>query len=134
MTHYYLYIQAGQELNTRTAFYKVGVGESEAQIKKRAWLQAYAQQHGHFFVIWSPDAVDFMVKCQKSIGPNAKNVIAIMANDLVRILRDGAEVPSSYQAELNRHRVLMQIDPAYYCYNTIRKKQYTVISEKTSSK
>lgn len=114
MTHYYLYIQAGQELNTRTAFYKVGVGESEAQIKKRAWLQAYAQEHGHFFVIWSPDAVDFMVKCQKSIGPNAKNVIAIMANDLVRILRDGAEVPSSYQAELNRHRVLMQIDSSYY--------------------
>lgn len=134
MTHYYLYIQAGQELNTYTAFFKVGIGESEAQIKKRAWLQAYANEHGHFFVIWSPDAVDFMVKCQKSIGPDAKNVVAIMANDLVRILRDGAEVPSSYQAELNRHHVMMQIDPAYYCYNTIRKKQYTVISEKTSSK
>lgn len=134
MTHYYLYIQAGQELNTYTAFFKVGVGESETQIKKRAWLQAYAHEHGHFFVIWSPETVDFMIKCQKSIGPKAKNVIAIMANDLIKYLRDGAEVPSSYQAELNRHRVLMQIDPAYYCYNTIRKKQYTVISEKTSSK
>lgn len=134
MTHYYLYIQAGQTLDTCTAFYKVGVGESEAQIKKRAWLQAYAHEHGHFFVIWSPDAVDFMVKCQKSIGPNAKNVIAIMANDLIKILRDGAEVPSSYQAELNRHHLMMTIDPAYYCYNTIRKKQFNVISEKTSSK
>ena len=134
MTHYYLYIQAGQTLDTDTAFFKVGVGESEAQIKKRAWLQAYAHEHGHFFVIWSPDAVDFMVKCQKSIGPNAKNVIAIMANDLIRILRDGGEIPSSYQAELNRHNVMMQIDPAYYCYNTIRKRQYTVISEKASRK
>lgn len=134
MTHYYLYIQAGQELNTCTAFFKVGVGESEAQIKKRAWLQAYAQEHGHFFVIWSPETVDFMIKCQKSIGPKAKNVIAIMANDLIKILRDGAEVPSSYQAELNRHQLMMQIDPAYYCYNTIRKKQFTVISEKASSK
>lgn len=134
MTHFYLYIQAGQTLDSNTAFYKVGVGESEAQIKKRAWLQAYAHEHGHFFVIWSPEAVDFMIKCQQSIGPNAKNVIAIMANDLVRVLRDGAEVPSSYQAELNRHHVMMQIDPAYYCYNTIRKRQYTVISEKTSSK
>lgn len=134
MTHYYLYIQAGATLNTYTAFFKVGIGESDAQIRKRAWLQAYANEHGHFFVIWSPDAVDFMVKCQKSIGPEAKNVIAIMANDLVRILRDGAEVPSSYKAELNRHNLMMQVDSAYYCYNTIRKRQYTVISEKASSK
>lgn len=134
MTHYYLYIQAGQELNTRTAFFKVGIGESDAQVKKRAWLQAYAHEHGHFFVIWSPDAVEFMIKCQKSIGHNAKNVVAIMANDLVRILRDGAQEPSSYHAELNRHQLMMKIDPAYYCYNTIRKKQYNVISEKASSK
>lgn len=114
MTHYYLYIQAGQTLNIDTAFFKVGIGGSDAQIRKRAWLQAYANEHGHFFVIWSPEAVEFMIKCQESIGPNAKNVVAVMANDLVRILRDGAEVPSSYQAELNRHRVLMQIDPRYY--------------------
>ena len=45
---------------------------------------------------------------------NAKNVVAIMANDLIKYLRDGAEVPSSYHAELNRHRVLMQIDSSYY--------------------
>ena len=134
MTHYYLYIQAGATLNTYTAFYKVGIGESDAQIRKRAWLQAYAHEHGHFFVIWSPEAVGFMIKCQKSIGPKAKNVIAIMANDLIKYLRDGAEVPSSYQAELNRHQLMMQIDSAYYCYNTIRKKQFTVISEKASSK
>lgn len=114
MTHYFLYIQAGATLNTYTAFFKVGIGESDAQIRKRAWLQAYAHEHGHFFVIWSPEAVEFMIKCQQSIGPNAKNVVAIMANDLIRILRDGAEVPSSYQAELNRHRVLMQIDSSYY--------------------
>lgn len=26
------------------------------------------------------------------------------------------------------------IDPSYYCYNTIRKKQFNVISEKDSRK
>ena len=114
MTHYYLYIQAGQTLDTRTAFYKVGVGKSDDQIKKLAWLQAYAHDHGHFFIIWSPDAVTFMIKCQKSIGTNAKNVVAIKANDLIRYFRDGAEVPSSYQAELNRHQLLLKIDPSYY--------------------
>ena len=123
MTHYYLYIQAGQELNTYTAFYKVGVGQSVAQTKKLAWLQAYAHEHGHFFVIWSPDAVDFMIKCQKSIGPNAKNVIAIMANDLIRFLRDGAEVPSSYQAELNRHRLMMQVDSNYYTCQMLKRRE-----------
>lgn len=122
MTHYYLYIQAGQTIDTDTAFYKVGIGESEAQIKKRAWLQAYANEHGHFFVIWSPDAVDFMIKCQESIGPNAKNVVAIMANDLVRILRDGAEEPSSYQAELNRHHLMMKIDSSYYTCNMLKRR------------
>ncbi len=122
MTHYYLYIQAGQELNTRTAFYKVGVGESDAQIKKLAWLQAYANDHGHFFVLWSPDAVQFMIKCQGSIGPNAKNVVAIKANDLVRYFRDGAEVPSSYQDELNRHQLMMKIDPSYYTCNMLKRR------------
>ena len=114
MTHYYLYIQAGQTLDSNTAFYKVGVGQSVAQIKKLAWLQAYAHEQGHFFVIWSPDAIDFMIKCQKSIGPNAKKVLAIMANDLIKILRVGAEGLPSYQAELNRQHLLMQIDSSYY--------------------
>ena len=124
MTHYYLYIQAGQTLDADTTFFKVGVGQSATQSRKFAWLQAYANEHGHFFVIWSSEADEFLIKCQKSIGPKAKNVVAIMANDLVRILRDGAQVPSSYQAELNRHHLMMQIDPAYYCYNTIRKRNH----------
>lgn len=122
MTHYYLYIKAGQTLDTDTRFYKVGVGESEVQRKKMAWLQAYAHDHGHFFVIWSPEAANFMIKCQESIGPKARNVLAVMANDLIKYLRDGAEVPSSYQAELNRHQLLMKIDPSYYTCQMLKVK------------
>ena len=114
MTHYYLYIKAGQTLDTDTRFYKVGIGESESQTRKLAWLKAYAHEHGHFFVIWSQDAANFMIKCQVSIGPKARNVLAIMANDLIKHILDGSEVPSSYQAELNRHQLLMKIDPSYY--------------------
>lgn len=122
MTHYYLYIKAGQTLDTDTRFYKVGIGESEIQRKKLAWLEAYAFEHGHFFVRWSLDAVDFLVKCQKSIGADQYNVIAVMAVDLVRILRDNAPEPSSYQVNLNRHRLMMQIDPDYYCCQQIKRK------------
>lgn len=134
MTHYYLYIRAGQTLDSDTRFYKVGIGESEAQRRKFAWLESYAFEHGHFFVIWSPDAVDFMLKCQQSIGRDSSNIIALKAVELVRILRDGHAEPSTFQTNVNRHRLMMKIDPAYYCYYTIRKKQYTVISEKNSSK
>lgn len=123
MTHYYLYIAAGLTIDSNTRFYKVGVGESEAQIKKRAWLEAYAFEHGHFFVRWSLDAVEFCVKCQQSIGILHPMAQSIMANDLCKLLNGTGEEPAFYQAALNRHRLLMQIDPYYYAYHTIKSKK-----------
>lgn len=35
MTHYYLYISAGASLDADTRFFKVGIGESEAQLRKK---------------------------------------------------------------------------------------------------
>ena len=123
MTHYYLYIRAGQTIDTDTRFYKVGIGESEAQRRKFAWLESYAFEHGHFFVIWSPDAADFMLKCQQSIGRDSSNIIALKAVELVRILRDGHAEPSTFQTNVNRHRLMMQIDPHYFCYHQLKEKQ-----------
>ena len=123
MTHYYLYIAAGHTINSNTRFYKVGVGESEAQNKKRAWLEAYAFEHGHFFVRWSLDAVEFCVKCQQSIGIQHPDVLSVMANDLCKILATGCEEPAFYQSALNRHHLLMQIDPNYYTCHMLRSKK-----------
>lgn len=123
MTHYYLYIAAGLQIDTNTRFYKVGIGESEAQNKKRAWLQAYANEHGHFFVRWNCSAVEFCCKCMESIGSSMFQLKAIMANDLCKVLGEGAEEPASYQAELNRHHLLMQIDPDYYTCQMIKSKK-----------
>lgn len=120
MTHYYLYIAAGPQIDSNTHFYKVGVGESAAQIKKRAWLEAYAYEHGHFFVRWSLDAAEFCVKCQHSIGRQFPEVLAVMANDLCKILDGTGEEPAFYQAALNRHHLLMQIDPNYYCCSQLQ--------------
>lgn len=122
MTHYYLYIAAGLQIDSNTRFYKVGIGESEAQNKKRAWLEAYAFEHGHFFVRWSLEAVEFCVKCQESIGRQYPEVLALMANDLYKILAEGCEEPSFYQAALNRHHLLMQIDPNYYTCHMLKSK------------
>ena len=124
MTHYYLYIAAGHSIDSDTRFYKVGVGESEAQNKKRAWLEAYAFEHGHFFVRWSLNAVEFCVKCQQSIGIKYPDVLSVMENDLCKILATGCEEPAFYQSALNRHHLLMQIDPDYYTCQMVRSKKH----------
>lgn len=133
MTHYYLYIAAGQTIDTDTAFYKVGIGESAQQLRLRAWLQAYAHDNGHFFVRWSMDAVEFMTKCHDSIGIDHRELLHLSGKELVGILRDGHAEPSSFQAELNRHKMLMQIDPHYYYYYQLRNVERQMISGAHSS-
>lgn len=123
MTHYFLYIKAGAQIDSDTRFYKVGVGESEAQERKRLWLQAFAHEHGHFFVKWSMDAVEFVTKCRESLGDPNFPVSYLMAVDLIRILRTGCEEPASITAEMNRHNLLMQIDPHYYFYYNLHSKK-----------
>lgn len=122
MTHYYLYIAAGLQIDANTRFYKVGIGESEAQRKKLAWLEAYAFEHGHYFVRWDIDAVEFCVKAQNSIGMEHPDVRSLMANDLCRVLQTGCEEPAFYQSALNRHRLMMAIDPNYYAAQVIKSR------------
>lgn len=123
MTHYYLYIKAGLRIDTTTSFYKVAVGESEAQQRKQSWIQAFANEHGHFFVRMTPDALDFMSKCLESVNKGLFDVVNLKAEQLVGILRTGCEEPSSFQAELNKHRLLMAIDPNYYTCQMLKTKK-----------
>ena len=105
MTHYYLYIAAGLQIDTDTRFYKVGIGESETQCKKRAWLESYAFEHGHFFVRWSLDATGFLARCLESVHKDLFDVLTLKADDLCQILATGCEVPAFYQAALKRHHL-----------------------------
>lgn len=133
MTHYYLYIKAGLRIDAATSFYKVAAGESESQRRKLAWLQAFANEHGHFFVRMNPDALDFMAKCLESVNKDLFDVVTLKAEKLVGILRTGCEEPASFQAELNKHHLLMAIDPDYYCYQTIENQRKKPISREASS-
>lgn len=134
MTHYYLYIKAGLRIDATTSFYKVAIGESEAQCRMLAWLQAFANEHGHFFVRMNPDALDFMAKCLESVNKDLFDVVTLIAAKLVGILRTGCEEPTSFQAELNKQRLLMAIDPNYYCYQTVKKQRIQPISRGSCSK
>ncbi len=123
MTHYYLYIKAGVRLDADTRFYKVAIGESQQGRKMNAWLEAYAAEHGHLFVIWSPDAVDFFSKCVVSIGHDAAPIIAIPGKDLISSLKNGCEDPAFWLAIQHRHELLMQIDPNYYTCHELSKRK-----------
>lgn len=123
MTHYYLYIQSGVQLNTESRFYKVAVGESEKGQKMNAWLEAFAAEHGHYFVRWSHDAADFYSKCVDSIGLDAQSIVAIGAKDLIQSLKNGCEDPACWNAVMSRHRLLMQIDPHYYTYHELARRK-----------
>lgn len=122
MTHYFLYIKAGVQLDENTHFYKVGIGESDAGMRMHAWIEAYAAEHGHFFCRWSQDATEFYCKCIDSIGHNAQLIQAIPAADLKKVLRTGCEDPECYYAILNRHKMMMAIDPHYYTYYELSKR------------
>lgn len=122
MTHYYLYIAAGLTIDSNTRFYKVGIGESEAQNKKRAWLESYAYEHGHFFVRWSLDAVEFLARCLESVHKDLFDVLTMKADDMVGVLNGTRGEPAFYQAALNRHHLLMQIDPNYYTCQMLKAK------------
>lgn len=119
MTHFYLYIEAGVQLNADTHFYKVAIGESEAQQRIYAWLESYAIEHGHFFVRWSHDAADFYQKCADSIGHDASPLAHVVGTALVRALKNGCEDPATFLANQHRHELLMRIDSNYYMYHEL---------------
>lgn len=123
MTNYFLYIKAGAVLNEDTRFYKVAIGESAVGIRHHAWLEAYAAEHGHMFCKWSHDAVEFYSKCIESIGHNAQLIMSVPAAQLKKRLQVDGEDPACYYAIMNRHAMMMAIDPHYYTYYELSKRR-----------
>ena len=114
MTHYYFYIKAGLTLDGSSSFYRVAVGESERGRRHLAWLEAYAAENGHFFVLMTDDSRCFVMDCLASIGRDGSSIQLVDAPELIRSLRTGCEVPANYSAILHRHRFMMQVDPHYF--------------------
>lgn len=122
MTRYYLYIKAGVQMDEHTRFYRVAIGEGIQGRKVNAWLEAYAFEHGHFFVRNSADATDFLMKCLDSLGFNQQLLIPISGKDLVATLKGGNDDPAFWQACQHRHELMMRIDPHYYVYHELARK------------
>lgn len=121
MTRYYLYIRCGVQLDADTRFYKVSCGDGIVGTRQRTWIDAYAAEHGHFFVLWSLDAVNFMLACADSIEGDVKPIIHCSAGDMIDYLKGDDDDPALWQAYQHRHRLLMAIDPHYYAHYQISR-------------
>lgn len=121
MKHYYLYILAGHEIDTNTKFFRVAIGESAKELKLKAWLESYALEHGHLLALWTNSTAEFYAKCLDSLGYEFQPLLNYCADGMKRYLQTGEEDPATYHANLNRHRLLMQIDSKYYAEHTIHR-------------
>lgn len=122
MVHYYIYIECGPTLTDTARFYKVGIGQSEMGRRQMAFLESYALEHGHFFVIVSLAAWVFVEKCLMSIGKSLDDVLPCTAGHLIKHFKVGDELPETYLANLQRHKLMMAIDPDYYTQCQIKKR------------
>lgn len=122
MTRYYLYIMAGLELDNSTRFYKLSIGESERQDRVRAWLEAYALEHGHFFALCDRSCVDFLDSCLRSVAKDWRDVLITRGDAFVASLRGDGDDPVMFSQALHRHRFMRKINPNYYAQCQIARR------------
>lgn len=122
MTHIYLYIECGASLDEDSRFYFVTIGESQVETRIYAYLESYALEHGHYFVLRDETALEFLTRCLISINGNLSLVRQCSGRELRNYFMESAPVPYSLVANQQRHDLLKRIDPAYYAICQLRKK------------
>lgn len=122
MTHYYLYIECGTSLDNDSRFYYVTIGESQRETRIYAYLESFALEHGHYFVLRDAAASEFLKRCLDSINGSLSQVRQCSGKDLMEYFKGSAPVPYSLNANRNRHKLLKKIDPTYYAMCQLRKK------------
>lgn len=117
MTHYYLYIEAGAQLDDTSKFYSVGIGSSVQGERDRKFLEHYAAHHGHYFAIWSADVDEFLAKVKNSLPSQSIQPRMITARDLVRSFKTATMIPAENAALKAAHqqRYIMDLDYRISC-------------------
>ena len=123
MTHFYLYISCGTSLDENSRFYKVGIGESSRQSRVYDFLESYALEHGHYFVLWDNNAIDFLKRCLDSVNGTLSQVTTMSGDELRKAFLTQSPVPYSLKANQQRHDLLKRIDPAYYAVCMLRRRK-----------
>lgn len=112
MTHYYLYIMAGDEIDSESMFFKVAIGTTPQARRDFLYLTQFAEEHGHYFELWTIEVDVFLEKIANSLrhadGDCAATIIpmaGISARDLVRALKDMGVITPSFNVQLNQKRL-----------------------------
>lgn len=122
MTHIYLYIECGKSLDDDSHFYYVTIGVSQRETRIYTYLESYAIEHGHYFVLRDATAINFLKRCLDSINGTLSQVRQCSGKELLEHFKESNPVPYSLNANRNRHELLKKIDPAYYAICQLRKK------------
>lgn len=70
MKHSYLYIEAGEVVDTTSRFFRVWIGESRHDLRAFARLQALASTRGHYFERWCEGVDSFLRRLLDSTFDN----------------------------------------------------------------
>lgn len=121
MTHYYLYIEAGQVLDETARFYQVGIGTSRQANSDYLYLLSRATESGHYFALWSDEVDDFLSKVKKSLHRSDLTPQRILARDYVRACKAAVAVPPSVTAAVNADHMRKNFDTTYRIISNLRR-------------
>lgn len=129
MTHNYLLIVAGPQLDDTTKFYKVGVGCSKQANRDFLYLTALAAERNYYFKLWTQEVADFFHRVVKSIYHIPDNVMMtipnydyVTARDIVRHFKEMDAISRSGQNLAQRDHFLKSLNLNYRIISNLRKK------------
>lgn len=125
MTHFFLIIMAGRQIDESSKFFKVSIGTSKQADRDYLYLTSFCVSHGYFFNVWTSKVADFLEKVAKSIyGEHDENALLklpttkISARNLVRMLKANEQLSPTKVLNQNQSHLLDLIDTNYHFFRT----------------
>ena len=87
MNSYYLYVEAGPQVDAASKFFKVSIGKGLIGSHAKNVIESYAASHGHFFNKWCAEIDEFCAKLAKSIEAHTLPIIWLSSKEMVRYLK-----------------------------------------------
>ena len=112
MKSYYLYIEAGQEVNDTSKFFKVAIGTSARDQRDLRTLMLWAEKNGHYFKVWSREVDDFVKNLARSLQVPILPLTWLSCRELCRYLNSQTlppMVPAQLEAS-NHQAMLLNLD------------------------
>lgn len=122
MTHKYLYIEAGAQIDATTHFFIVWLGNSKQADRDYLYLVANATNHNHYFKLWSKEVDDFIVKVRESLHLNSLPFQSVTARALVRSFKSSTSVMMDAKMLHNSDYQRRFLDTNYRIITNLKRK------------